>query len=139
MIGKHRLLLPSSKKCVWELNDLGILRKVKGGGKYIYKVFGKRSGVRRRALNRLRNGHYYIDTLKTAKVRSKAKFGKTPKDLYIIQCQCLASMRSNVYNVNLVDLFAKVAALIEVVSFCVKVLFAEGAFELFCCFPYVHS
>lgn len=70
--------------------------------KYIHKIFGKRNGVRRRALNRLRNGHFYIDTLKSAKVKSKAKYGNRRKDLYIIQCQCLASMRSNVYTVNLV-------------------------------------
>ena len=97
------VLLPSLETCVWETNNLAILRKVKCGDKYIREIFGKRNGVRRRALNRLRNGHFYIDTLKAAKVKSKAKYGRTtPKDLYIIQCKCLASMRSNVYNVNLV-------------------------------------
>ncbi len=96
------VLLPSLQKCVWETNDLTILRKVQGGDKYIRTIFGRRNGVRRRALNRLRNGHFYIDTLKAAKVKSRAKYGKRRKDLYIIQCKCLASMRSNVYNVNLV-------------------------------------
>ncbi|KAL7457783.1 hypothetical protein ACHAWC_009318 [Mediolabrus comicus] len=96
------VLLPSMESAVWERNDLRILRKVKGGNKYIRQIFGKRNGVRRRALNRLRNGHFYIDTLKTTKVKSKAKYGKPGRDLSIIQCQCLASMRSNVYIVNLV-------------------------------------
>ena len=96
------VLIPSMKTCDWERKNLNILHKVKGGDKYIHKIFGKRNGVRRRALNRLRNGHFYIDTLKSAKVKSKAKYGNRRKDLYIIQCQCLASMRSNVYTVNLV-------------------------------------
>jgi hypothetical protein len=96
------VLLPSMQKCVWEQNDLSILHKLQGGNKYTRQIFGRRNGVRRRALNRLRNGHFYVDTLKTAKVISKAKYGKPGRDLYIIQCQCLASMRSNVYNVNLV-------------------------------------
>eukprot|EP00986_Skeletonema_menzelii_P018697 scaffold26680_cov210-Skeletonema_menzelii.AAC.1 len=91
------VLLPSLQKCVWETKDLAIMRKVQGGDKYIRKIFGKRNGVRRRALNRLRNGHFYIDTLKAAKVRSKIKYGKAQKDLYIIQCKCLASMRRCIY------------------------------------------
>jgi len=37
-------------------------------------------------------------------VKSKAKYGKNGKDLYVnvIQCKCLASMRSTVYTVNIV-------------------------------------
>lgn len=96
------VLIPSTETCDWEQNDLRNLHKVKGGNTYIRKIFGRRNGVRRRALHRLRNGHYYIDTLKSAKVKSRAKYGKAGHDLFIIQCKCLASMRSNVYTVNLV-------------------------------------
>lgn len=35
-------------------------------------------------------------------MKSKAKYGKNGKDLYVIQCKCLASMRSTVYTVNIV-------------------------------------
>ena len=65
------VLIPSTETCDWEQNDLRNLHKVKGGNTYIRKIFGRRSGVRRRALHRLRNGHYCIDTLKSAKVNQE--------------------------------------------------------------------
>ena len=96
------VLLPSITDCVWETKDLTILRRVQGSNKYITRIFGKRNGVRLRALQRLRNGHFYIDTLRSTKVSSRVKYGKPTKKLNVVQCECLASMKSDVYRVTIV-------------------------------------
>lgn len=60
------VLLPSVQKCVWEQKDLHNLHKVQV---YPQNIQEMKNCVRRRALHRLsiRNGHFYIDTLESAK------------------------------------------------------------------------
>ena len=96
------VLLPESKQCVWEQQDLSDLRCVRFSDKEILRIFGRRNGVRRRALQRVRNGHYFIDTLRSARVKSRLGKKKSPRELRIIQCEVLASQRGDIYRVYLV-------------------------------------
>ena len=65
------VLIPASTTCTWEKNDLSNLRRVRFSEEYLLKIFGKRNGVRARALQRLRNGHFFLDTLESAKVKKE--------------------------------------------------------------------
>ena len=64
--------------------------------------FGRRNGVRRRALQRLTNGHFFLETLQSAKVKSRVGRDNSSKTLTLISCEVLASQRGSVYRVYLV-------------------------------------
>ena len=96
------VLLPASTNCQWEAIDLANLRQVRFSDKHISMIFGKRNGVRRRALQRLRNGHYYLDSLRSAKVKSRLDKDNKTKNLTVIRCEVLASQRGEIYRVYLV-------------------------------------
>ena len=79
---------------MWEKNDLKNLRRVRFSNEYILWIFRKRNGVRKRALQRLRNGHFYLDTLEFDNVKAHVRGGKTMKELTIVRCEVLASQRT---------------------------------------------
>ena len=91
------ILIPSSGNAKWVKDDLANLRKVRFSDAHVSRIFGKRNGVRRRSLQRLRNGHYYLDTLESAEVRSRVGRNKSEKNLTLIRCDVLASQRTEVY------------------------------------------
>ena len=77
------VMVPSVGSATWEHNNLSILRKVKFSKGVISKKFGKHNGVRRRALQRVKNGHYFIDTLKSTRARSIALSNHPSKELLV--------------------------------------------------------
>ena len=96
------VLIPASTTCTWEKNDLSNLRRVRFCDEYILRIFGKRNGVRARALQRLRNGHFFLDTLESAQVKKRASRDDSAKELTVIRCNVLASQRADVYRTYVV-------------------------------------
>ena len=96
------VLLPDSGAAKWNSKSITVLKKTKCNAKYVRKIFGKRNGVRKRALQRLKNGHFFIDTLQTTDAKTIELPDKPSKRVHIIRCEALASMRRNIYTVNIV-------------------------------------
>ena len=94
------VMVPSVGSATWDHDNLSILRKVKFAR--TLKKFGKHNGVRRRAMKRVMNGHYFLDTLKSTEAESIATSRHPKRKLFVVSCDVLASQRKNIYKVYIV-------------------------------------